>query len=64
MPERVRPGQEQRPRHLAFGIGPHFCAGAALARTEMRMLLDKLAELPNYAIDGEARYLPRWRWAR
>lgn len=28
--------------HLAFGIGPHFCAGARLARAEAAILLDVL----------------------
>jgi cytochrome P450 len=29
--------------HLAFGIGEHFCLGAALARMEIRVLLEELA---------------------
>jgi cholest-4-en-3-one 26-monooxygenase len=31
-------------RHLAFGIGEHFCLGANLARLELRVLFRQLAE--------------------
>jgi cytochrome P450 len=30
--------------HVAFGFGPHFCLGAALARLEITATLDALAE--------------------
>jgi cytochrome P450 len=36
---------DRRPnRHLAFGIGEHFCLGANLARLELRVLFRQLAE--------------------
>ncbi|MFF8970286.1 cytochrome P450 [Streptomyces sp. NPDC014995] len=31
-------------RHLTFGIGPHFCLGAPLAKVELKVLLEVLAE--------------------
>ena len=35
-------------RHVAFGFGPHFCLGAALAREELRVALDHLLDrLPD-----------------
>jgi len=37
--------------HLAFGTGPHFCLGANLARTEIRILLEELfTRLPDVRV--------------
>lgn len=36
---------DRRPnRHLAFGVGEHFCLGAGLARIELRAILRELCE--------------------
>lgn len=40
-------------RHLAFGWGVHHCVGAHLARRELRILLEVLAESPRFEVDGE-----------
>ncbi len=31
-------------KHLAFGLGPHFCLGASLARLEIRLSLEEMTE--------------------
>jgi cytochrome P450 len=44
-PERFDIRRPMVPRHFAFGLGKHFCVGAPLAKTEMRITLEKLIEL-------------------
>ncbi|HEX5265179.1 MAG TPA: cytochrome P450 [Acidimicrobiales bacterium] len=41
-------------QHVSFGIGPHFCLGAALARLEGRVALEEtLARFPRWEVDHE-----------
>ena len=45
-------------RHLAFGLGIHFCLGSALARTEARIGFGRLLErLPNLCLASDT---PEW----
>ena len=47
--------------HVAFGFGPHFCLGASLARLELRVAFERLADrLPDLALvdDAEPAFRP------
>ena len=40
--------------HMAFGFGPHFCAGAELARLEARIAFEELlGRLGNFRLDAQ-----------
>lgn len=62
-PEKFDHAEEFDPRrsaagHLAFGFGRHQCAGALLARTELRLVLEKLITLPPVEYAGPVEYGP------
>lgn len=41
-PDTLSVARENANKHVAFGIGPHFCLGAALARLEARVAFEAL----------------------
>ena len=46
-------------RHLAFGLGPHFCLGAPLARLEANVALSAVTKrFPGARLVGEPTYKP------
>ena len=48
-------------KHLAFGLGAHYCVGAPLARLEGQIALQTLAaRLPNLRLAAPPQKL-RWR---
>lgn len=55
-----------RKRHLAFGLGVHFCLGAPLARLEGEIALATLARrLPDLRLEGDGeRITPFFLWGR
>jgi cytochrome P450 len=53
-PERIDLQREEN-RHLSFGLGPHFCLGAALARLELQIALAALRRrFPSLRLKSEA----------
>ena len=59
-PDRLDVGRTPNP-HLAFGSGPHHCAGLNVARLEGRVAVQRfLARFPNY----QTCRRPQARWSR
>jgi cytochrome P450 len=58
-PEEVRLDRSPN-RHLAFGAGPHLCAGAGVARMELAATLEVLAET-GIRFRHHPEEQPRWK---
>lgn len=60
-----RPSEELA-RHIAFGVGPHTCLGAPLARMEARIALDLLVRrFPDLRLDGPTTRIAAYNfWGR
>lgn len=57
-PDEFDPGRGSV-RHLAFGLGPHFCLGAPLARLEAGVALSAVTRrFPAARLDGDPAYKP------
>ena len=58
-------GREFLNDHLAFGFGPHYCAGQVLARMEGRVFLERMiTRFPNTRISGPVASFPSIRLAK
>ena len=56
-PDRFDVGRDPNP-HVSFGFGGHFCLGASLARLEIRVLYEELAQrAPKIKQIGDAERL-------
>jgi len=58
-PQEFRLDRPKIKEHVAFGRGKHVCAGAPLARAEVRIILEKFLEQTSNIDLDEARHGPR-----
>ncbi len=58
-PQEFRLHRPKNKEHLAFGRGKHVCAGAPLARVEVRIMLEKLIEHSTHIDIDENQHGPR-----
>jgi cytochrome P450 len=55
-PDQFRLRRPNIRQHLAFGRGPHMCAGVALARQELRVALEELLrQTSHFEVCGELK---------
>ncbi|WP_433428593.1 cytochrome P450 [Nonomuraea sp. CA-141351] len=55
--DRLRLDRPNARSHVSFGAGPHHCLGAALARLEGRVAIERLVHrFPGLALDGEVEW--------
>lgn len=55
-PERFVLDRPNISNHLAFGMGPHVCAGVTLARLQLRVAIEELLKCaPGFEIAGEIK---------
>lgn len=55
-PDEFRLGRPNLRQHLAFGRGPHMCAGVPLARQQLRIALEELlVQTSSFGLNGEIK---------
>lgn len=57
-PHRFDITREEARKHIAFGVGPHVCLGARLAKLELRSLIKAIVtRIPDIRLVGEPEWL-------